>query len=104
MVEDAVARPGHRVHADEERGIAALLEEAGVARPLLLDDELAGGVEVFGDQRVEAEALTCAVAVHDDDLGRAGGLRAAHGCVDLAGVELAPLLEHRACRRSSGRP
>ena len=63
VVEDAVGGAGHRVHADEERRIAAFLEEARVARPLLLDDVLARGVEIFGDQRVERVALAGAVAV-----------------------------------------
>ena len=53
----------------------------------LLDDELAVGVEQLGDQRVEASSAAGAVAVHDDDLGRARGLRAAHGRVDLLRVE-----------------
>ena len=39
--------------------------------------------------------LAGAVAVHDDDLGRPGRLRAAHRRVDLLGVQLAPLLVHR---------
>ena len=94
VVEHAVGGAGHRVHADEERRVAALLEEAGVLRPLLLDDVLARGVEVLGDQRVEGVALAGAVAVHDDDLGRPGRLRTADGRVDLPGVELASLLEH----------
>ena len=89
------ARAGHRVHADEERGVAALLEELRVTRPLLLDDELAVGVELLGDQRVEREAAAGAVAVHDDDLRRSGRLRAAHGGVDVLRVELATLLEQR---------
>ena len=84
-----------RVHADEERRVDALLEELGVLGPLVLDDELAVGVELLGDQRVERVAAAGAVAVHRDDLGRAGRLRAAHGRVDLAGVELAALVEER---------
>ena len=42
----AVARAGARVHPDEERGVAALLQELRVLGPLVLDDELAGGVEL----------------------------------------------------------
>ena len=45
------------MHADEERGVAALLEEAGVARPLLLDDVLARGIEILGNEGVERVAL-----------------------------------------------
>ena len=71
------------------------LEELRVLRPLVLDDELAVRVEVLGDEGVERPALPRAVAVHDDDLGRAGGLRAAHGSVDLLRVELAPFLVQR---------
>jgi hypothetical protein len=37
----------------------------------------------------------CPVAVHDDDLRRAPGERAAHGRVDLLGVEAARFLEQR---------
>jgi hypothetical protein len=33
------------MHADEERGVAALLEELGVAGPLLLHDPLAVRLE-----------------------------------------------------------
>src|SRR4051812_19587234 len=95
VVEHAFGRPGPRVHADEERGVDALLEELGVLRPLVLHHELAVGVEILGDQRVERVAAAGTVAVHRDDLGRAGGLGAAHGRVDLLGVELAALLEER---------
>src|SRR5205085_2966382 len=51
VVHDALGRSGARVHADEERRVTALLEEARVLRPLLLDDELAGRVELFRDER-----------------------------------------------------
>ena len=61
----------------------------------LLDDELAVGVEQVGHERVERPAAAGAVAVHDDDLGRTGRLRAAHGGVDLLGVEPPPFLVHR---------
>src|SRR5215218_2969178 len=93
--EDAVSRAGHRVHRDEQRRVDALLEVVDVLRPLVLDHELAGRVELLGDQRVERPPLARAVTVHDDDLGRAGSLRPADGRVDLAGVEAAALLEHR---------
>ena len=91
--------PGHRVHADEERSVDAALEVVDVLGPLVLDDVLAVRVELLGKQRVERPPFAGAVAVHDDDLGRAGGLRAAHGRVDLAGVEAAPLLVHRMAAR-----
>jgi hypothetical protein len=42
--------------SDEERGVDALLEELGVLGPLVLDDELAVGVELLRDQRVERVA------------------------------------------------
>ena len=90
--ENAVGGARHRMHADEERRVAARLEEAGVLGPLLLDDVLAARVEQVGDQRVEVVRAAGAVAVHDDDLGRAGRLRAAHGRVDLLGVEDAALV------------
>src|SRR6185437_7905418 len=70
-----------------------------VLGPLLLDDVLAGGVEQLVDERVEVPALARAVAVHDDDLGRPGGARAAHRGVDLLRVELAALLVHRVAAR-----
>src|SRR5581483_601298 len=41
----AVRRPRHRVHADEERRVAAVLEKRRVLRPFVLDDELAVGME-----------------------------------------------------------
>ena len=66
--EDAVRRAGHRVHADEERGVAAGLEEIGVLRPLLLHDVLAVGIEELGEERVEVVRTAGAVAVHDHDL------------------------------------
>ena len=86
---------GHRVHPDEERSVAALLEELGVLRPVLLHDVLAVGVEEIGDERVERPLLAGAVTVHDDDLRRARGLCAADRGVDLLGVELAALVVHR---------
>ena len=73
MVHDAVGAAGARVHADEERGVAALLEELGVLGPLVLHDEFAARVELLGNERVEV-ALAGAVAVHDHDLVRAGRL------------------------------
>src|SRR5262249_10807652 len=90
--EDALGRTRHRVHADEEAGVTAGLEEARVLRPFLLNDELAGGIEKAREQRVEAVRTSGPVVVHDDDLGRAGSLRAAHRRVDLLGVEGAPLV------------
>src|SRR3954447_7977411 len=84
--EDAVARAGHRMHADEERGVDAGLEVVDVLRPLVVDHVLAVRVELVGDQRVERPAFACAVAVHDDDLGRARGPRPAHSRVELTGV------------------
>ena len=95
VVEHAEARPGHRVHPHEERRVAALLEEVRVLGPVVLDDELAVGVEQLRLERVERPLLAGAVAVHDDDLGRARRLRAAHGGVDLLGVELAALVVER---------
>ena len=58
------------------------------------------GIELLRDQRVERPALARAVAVHDDDLGRAAGLGAANRGVDLAGVEPAPFLVHRVAAAS----
>ena len=43
--------------AAQRASVAALLEELGVARPLLLHDPLAVGVEELGDERVERPAL-----------------------------------------------
>ena len=80
------------MHADEERRVAAVLERAGVLRPLALDDELAAVVEQVRPQRVERQVAAGAVTVHDDDLARPGGPRAADGRVDLLGVEGAALL------------
>ena len=71
VVHQAVGRAGHRVHADEQRGVAAVLEEPVYSVHSLLDDELDARVELLGDQRVERPALAGAVAVHDHDLGRA---------------------------------
>ena len=81
-----------RVLADEQRDVAALLEHLGVLGPLVLDDELAARVERLRDQRVERPVAARAVAVHHDDLGRAAGERAAHGRVELLGVEPPALL------------
>ena len=92
--------PARACMPDEQRRVAPFLEEARVLRPVLLDDELAVGVQQIGHERVERPLLAGAVAVHDDDLGRAGRLRAADGGVDLLGVELPPLLVHR---RAAGR-
>jgi hypothetical protein len=94
----AVARARHRVHADEERRVAAVLERTGVLRPLALDDELAAVVEQVGPQRVERLVAAGAVAVHHHDLGRTAGPRAADGGVDLLGVEGAAFLVQRIAR------
>ncbi len=99
VVHDAVARARARVHADEERGVATLLEELRVLRPLLLHDELARRIEQSGMSELKLQPLAGAVAVHDDDLRRAGRLRAADGGVDLFGVEPAALLVHRVAAR-----
>jgi len=56
VVQDAVARARPRLHADEERRVASVLEELRVLRPLLLGDELAAGVEVVGKEGVERPA------------------------------------------------
>lgn len=56
VVQDAVARPRARVHADEDGRIAALLKELGVPSPGLLHDSLAAGVEELRDERVEASS------------------------------------------------
>ena len=93
--EHAVGRPGHRVHADEERRVAALLEELRVLGPRVLHDELAVRVEQVGQERVERVVAARAVAVHDDDLRRARRLRAADRRVDLLGVERARFTEQR---------
>ena len=83
------------MHPDEERRVAALLEDLGVLGPLVLNDPLAARVELLREQRVERPALPGAVAVHDDDLGGACGARASHGGVDLLRVELAAFLVER---------
>ena len=95
MIHDSVGRARAGVHPDEERGVAAALEEGGVLGPLVLDDELAVGIEILGDERVERPSLPGAVAIHDNDLGGARGFGAAHGRVDLLRVELAALLVQR---------
>src|SRR5205085_6197398 len=59
---------GAGVHPDEQRGVAALLEERRVARPLLLYDPLAVGMQVLCDQRVERPVAAGAMAVHEEDL------------------------------------
>jgi len=74
------------MHADEERSVTAGLEESRVLGPLLLDHELAIGIEQIRQQGVEGVVAARAVAVHDDDLGRARRLRPAHGGVDLLRV------------------
>ena len=48
--EDAVGDARHSVHPDEERGVAARLEERGVLRPFPLHDVLAGRIEELGDE------------------------------------------------------
>ena len=54
-----------------------------------------------GISELNDQPLARAVAVHDDDLGRAGRLRAAYGGVDLLGVETPALLVHRVAAASS---
>jgi hypothetical protein len=92
MAEDSIGRPGACVHRDEQRGVASLLENAGVLRPLLLNDELATGIELLRKKRVERPPLARAVTVHDHDLIRSGCDRAADGGVDLLRVQLSTFL------------
>src|SRR5207248_404390 len=94
VVHHALPRPGARMHADEERCIAALRQEPGVVRPFLLHDILAGRVEQIGHQGVEVPWPARAVAIHDHDLGRTGGAGAPHRRIDLLGVEAAAFLVH----------
>jgi hypothetical protein len=67
VVQDAVRRSGHGVHGDEERRVAALLQELGVPGPALLHDVLAGGIEeiveleLTGDEREALHASAEAV-------------------------------------------
>jgi hypothetical protein len=82
---ELVSRP--RVHTDQQRRVAAFLEEGCVFRPLALHDPFAVGVELFRNQRVERPAFAGTVTVHDDDLRGTGGLRAAYGGIDLFRVE-----------------
>jgi hypothetical protein len=98
VVEHTLGSARARVHADEQRRVDALLQELRVLGPLVLDDVLAIGVELFRQERVEGVALAGAVAVHHDDLGAARGLRASHRRVDLMRVELAALLVERLAR------
>src|SRR5205807_888631 len=100
--EHAVRRAGLRMHPDEERGVAALLEQLGVLGPVVLHDELAVRVELVGNEGVERPFLARAVTVHDHDVLRARGLRAAHGSVDLLGVELAPFVVRALLLRAVG--
>jgi hypothetical protein len=102
VIEHAVGRARHRVHADQQRGVASLLEELGVLRPLLLHDEVAARVELVGNQRVEGPALAGAVAVHDDDLRRTARERPPHRRVDLLGVEPRSLGMERLATRDIG--
>src|SRR5919106_2142572 len=95
VTHDAARRARVRVHGDEERRVAALLQHLRVLGPLVLDDPLAVRVEQLGHEGVERPALARPVAVHDHDLVGARRLRAAHRRVDLLGVELARLLVER---------
>jgi hypothetical protein len=95
VVHDAATGARHRVHPDEERGVATLLEERRVLGPVLLHDELALGVEQVRDERVERPLLAGAVAVHHDDLRRTGSLGATDGRVDLLGVQASALVVER---------
>src|SRR6266576_6999196 len=65
MREYAVGCAGLRVHPDEERGIATLLEQLGVLGPVVLHDELAVWIELVRNQGVERPLYAGAVAVHD---------------------------------------
>src|SRR5262249_23654966 len=95
---DAALGAGARVLADEQRRVAAVLEHLGVLGPLALHHELAALVERVGDQRVERAVAAGTVAVHHHDLGRAALEGAAHGRVELLGVEAAALLVAGAAR------
>ena len=84
--------PARGVLADEQGDVAARLEHLGVLGPAVLDDELAASVERIRDQRVERPVTARAVAVHHDHLAGAAVERAAHGRVELLGVQAAPFL------------
>ncbi len=95
MVQNARRRSRSRVHTDEKRSVAPLLEELRVVRPLVLHDPIAARVERLGEERVERPSLSGSMAVHDDDLGRAARASAPDDGVDLFGIELPPFLVER---------
>ena len=92
MAHHAVRRSGLGVHADEERSVASLLEQLGVLRPVVLNHVLTSSIELVRDERVEGPLPACAVAVHDDDLGRACRTGTTHRRIDLLGVQLTPFV------------
>ncbi len=60
-----------------------------------MGDPIAVGVEQFGYERIEGPAAARTVAIDHHNLVRARGLSAAHGGVDLLGVELAAFCVQR---------
>src|SRR5438445_190617 len=90
--EDAVWSASLRVHADEQRCVAALLQEVDVLRPVILDDVFAPAIELVRNEGVEVPLPSGPVAVHHDDLGRSARARASYRCVDLLRVERTTLV------------
>src|SRR4051794_19147610 len=95
VVEDTVGDARPRVHPDEERRVATLLQKAGVFGPLVLNHPFAAGVEGLGQERVEGPALARTVAIHHHDIARPGREGPAHRGVDLLRVKTPRLLEER---------
>ena len=80
------------MHADEQRCVAALLQEVDVLRPVILDDVFAPAIELVRNEGVEVPLPSGPVAVHHDDLGRSARARASYRCVDLLRVERTTLV------------
>ena len=87
VAEDAIGRARARVHADEQRRVAALLEQFGVTRPRVMRHPFTVRIEQFGNEGIEIPPAARAVTIDHHDLLGAGGLGAAHRRVDFLGVK-----------------
>ena len=92
VAEHAVGRSGHRVRAEKEDGIVALLIGGDVTRPGIAKDVLRPRFQALRLEAFEAIRAARAVTIDDDDLSRPCRPRPAYRRVHLIGIEPSALL------------
>src|SRR5579875_3822438 len=92
MAENAIRRPGHRVRAHEQNGIAALLKRRDVTRPGITKDIFRARLQALRHEALETIGTARAMTVHHHDLAGTGCARSTHRRVHFVRVEFATLL------------